>query len=83
LLKVKVLLFGNLFYLHRKSLVAQLPDPHRQVGLCEVCGKRAEVGKVNGYAFMCPHCAHMTKAHSTESHDSYSTQAQARKYTRQ
>jgi len=35
----------------------------KKVGSCEVCGRRAELGKVQGYEFkMCPHCAYMTKS---------------------
>lgn len=54
-----------------EKLVSDLPA--KDVGSCEVCGRRAELEKVEGYVFeMCPHCAYMTKVHATESHDNYS-----------
>ena len=44
----------------------------KPVGPCEVCGRRAELEKVDGYDFrMCPHCAYMTRVHARESHDPY------------
>lgn len=71
-LNVKVLVFGNILQLQTKRLLDELPR-FRIVNSCEVCGRRAEMERVEGYAFeMCPHCAYRTRVHAVESHDPYS-----------
>jgi len=72
-LNVKVSVLRNVFQLLAEKLVNELPLARKPVDPCEVCGRRAELEKVEGYAFeMCPHCAYMTRMHSAESHDNYS-----------
>lgn len=72
-LNVKVSVLSKRLQLLAEKLVNELPLARKPVGLCEVCGRRAELEKAEGYAFeMCPHCAYMTRMHAVESHDSYS-----------
>jgi hypothetical protein len=72
-LNVKVWVFGNILQLQTRRL-DELPRLRKLVSSCEVCGRRAEMERVEGYAFeMCPHCAYMTRMHAVESHDPYST----------
>jgi hypothetical protein len=60
-LNAEVSALRNLFQLLAEKLVNELPLARKHVGPCEVCGRRAELEKIEGYAFeMCPHCAYMT-----------------------
>jgi hypothetical protein len=55
-----------------EKLANESPHIAKLVGSCEVCGKRAELERADGYMFeMCPHCAYMTRKHANERHDRY------------